>query len=114
MLSLPRRIRRQRLPKRQRFCPAHRAWVRRHHCCVPGCDSVPVECAHVRHGTDGGTGLKPSDRWAISLCRAHHREQHQIGESLFEKKYNIDLIELATNFARRSPYRTRWHEPSAR
>ena len=108
MLSLPRRIRRKRLPKEQRCCPAHRAWVRRHHCCVPGCDSVPVECAHVRCGTDGGAALKPSDRWTISLCRQHHLEQHQIGERAFESRYQIDLVELAMTFARRSPHWRRW------
>jgi hypothetical protein len=72
---------------------------------VPGCLTSPIECAHVRTGTDGGTGLKPSDRWAISLCRDHHREQHRIGERAFERRYNIDLYELALEFARKSPHR---------
>lgn len=87
-----------------RDCSAHRAWVRRHHCSVPGCDRLPIECAHVRGRTDGGTGLKPSDQWAVSLCRLHHAEQHRIGEGGFEKRYGIDLLELAAAFARRSPH----------
>jgi hypothetical protein len=61
-----------------RTCAAHRAWVRRHYCCVPGCRQRPIECAHVRGGTDGGLGLKPSDKWTISLCQTHHIEQHHI------------------------------------
>ena len=66
----------------------------------------PIECAHVRRDTDGGTGLKPSDRWTISLCRDHHIEQHQIGEAAFEKRYGIDMRALAEEFAGRSPRRT--------
>jgi hypothetical protein len=81
--------------------------VRKHHCCVPGCKRTPIECAHVRLGTDGGTGLKPSDRWTISLCAYHHLEQHRIGEARFEDKYGLDLKSLAREFARRSP---QWHK----
>ena len=65
---------------------------------------MPVECAHVRSGTDGGTGLKPSDRFCLSLCRVHHAEQHQIGEAAFERKYKLDLLAIAVEFARRSPH----------
>jgi hypothetical protein len=71
---------------------------------VGGCEQLPIECAHVRKGTDGGQGLKPSDRWTISLCREHHAEQHRIGEAAFEKRYGLDLIALAEEFARRSPH----------
>src|SRR5436305_15342556 len=53
--------------KMSRTCAAHRAWVRRHRCSVPGCRNLPIECAHVRGGTDGGLGVKPSDKWTISL-----------------------------------------------
>lgn len=92
-------------PKRTaRTCTAHRNWVRRHRCCVPGCRRTPIECAHVRTGTDGGIALKPSDRWVISLCVAHHREQHRLGETEFEATYSVDLRLLATEFAQRSPH----------
>ena len=87
-----------------RNCAAHRAWVRRHLCCVPGCRRLPIECVHVRGGTDGGMGLKPSDKWTISLCRFHHLEQHAIGERDFEAKYDLHLQELAREFARKSPF----------
>ena len=93
--------------KSERICPAHRAWVRRHHCCVPGCLERPIECAHVRRRTDGGIALKPSDGWTISLCRFHHAEQHRIGEPAFELRYGIDLLDLASAFARLSPHRDR-------
>ena len=87
-----------------RTCAAHRTWVRRHRCSVPGCRLLPIECAHVRNGTDGGLGLKPSDKWTISLCGHHHVEQHELGEAGFEARYDLNLFELAREFARRSPY----------
>jgi hypothetical protein len=61
----------------------------------------------VRRGTDGGAGLKPSDRFCISLCSHHHAEQHRIGETEFEKCYAIDMHALAELFAKRSPH---WRE----
>ena len=86
--------------------------MRRHHCSVPGCLENTIECAHVRRGSDGGVGLKPSDRWVISLCVAHHREQHQIGERAFEERYSLDLSALAAEFAQRSPFRSKLSELS--
>lgn len=79
-----------------------------------GCARVPIECAHVRRGTNGGAGLKPSDQWVISLCRFHHAEQHRLGERAFEKKYGVDLVKLASTFTRLSPHRERLRELGAR
>lgn len=90
-----------------RSCPAHRAWVRKHHCSVPGCRALPIECAHVRRGTNGGVALKPADRWVISLCAAHHMQQHRIGEQTFERMHSLDLSAVAEEFWRRSPHRTK-------
>ena len=104
-LRLPERLRHPSRSRDARSCPAHRAWVRRHRCSVPGCNALPIECAHIRSGTDGGIALKPSDRWTISLCATHHAEQHRIGEPAFEQRYAIDLTALAEEFARRSPHR---------
>jgi hypothetical protein len=52
--------------------------------------------------------LKPSDKWVISLCPDHHREQHQIGEPEFERRYGICLADLASEFSRRSPHRAKF------
>jgi hypothetical protein len=78
--------------------------VRRHGCCVCGIfpSGFPIEFAHVRTGTDGGTGIKPSDWWGISLCSHHHRDQHLIGEPAFEATYCIDMKKLAMEFAKTS------------
>jgi len=90
-----------------RTCAGHRAWVRNHRCSVRGCTRLPIECAHVRSGTDGGMGVKPSDRWTISLCHFHHVEQHHLGERAFEAKHDLNMIELASEFAKKSPFRWR-------
>lgn len=59
------------------------------------CGNTPVEAAHVRTGTDGGTSMKPSDRYALPLCANHHRHQHHIGEGPFEKFYGISMRSIA-------------------
>lgn len=87
----------------QREFPRHRKFIRSHGCCVAGCEDGPIEVAHVRHADNAGTGLKPADFHAVSLCRAHHSEQHQVGVVSFQKKYGLDLDKLAEEFARRSP-----------
>lgn len=92
--------------------PGHRKWVRTFSCSVPGCMEGPIESAHVRRGVPaaeaGGTGLKPHDKWCISLCAEHHREQHAIGEASFAAKYHVDLIARARAFQRASPHRQKW------
>jgi hypothetical protein len=64
-----------------------------------------VECAHVRTGTDGGVGIKPSDQWCISLCRECHSRQHQQGEATFERETGLDMKAMAQAFYRASPHR---------
>ncbi len=103
MTFLPARIKREKKTN-ARECAPHRQWVRLHQCAACGTQTA-IECAHVRSGTDGGLGLKPSDCWCISLCREHHNEQHQLGEPAFEAKYRIDMKALAQTFARLSPHR---------
>jgi len=52
------------------------------------------EAAHV--GSDGGMGMKPSDKDALPLCHlAHIGELHQHGKHSFEKKFKVDLMEVA-------------------
>jgi len=111
---LPRRIdkksHRENAGKRS---PGHCNFVRSHECCVPGCDRRPIEVAHVRRGTGGGLGVKPSDKWTISLCgglEGHHAEQHRIGEASFEAKYKIDMKALAEAFAKASPHAPKLRE----
>jgi len=86
--------------------PAHRAWVRGHACSACG-STTAIECAHVRTGTDGGTGIKPSDRWTISLCKECHTRQHAMGETTFEQSYRINMKALASEFYAKSPHRSK-------
>lgn len=114
-MTLPARKPKPKLHESKRRFPGHRAWVRGHMCAVTTsynptpCDG-DTECAHVRMGTDGGVGVKPSDWWTVSLCRVHHAEQHQIGEGAFEKRYGLNLKALAEEFARKSPHWTKMRE----
>ena len=67
------------------------------------CGNPHVEAAHLRMGTDGGLGMKPSDKWVLPLCSAHHRQQHQIGEPVFWEGWNPhqlceDLYEATGNY----------------
>lgn len=68
----------------------HLSFVRSLPCCV--CGRAPCDAAHVRNGTDGSTGRKPSDKWALPLCsatwgsdhrRGCHSKQHVMGEQSF-------------------------------
>lgn len=71
---------------------------------MEGCNGVPIEAAHVRLGSGAGAGQKPDDFRAVSLCKAHHARQHEIGERTFWADYEAsghgnveDLIEAFCN-----------------
>lgn len=113
-MPLPPKKAKQRMGLREpaREFPGHQKWVRQFACCVPGCQGGPIEFAHVRKGIPsheaGGTSLKPHDKWGVSLCAEHHREQHQIGEDSFQARHGVDLKAKAQAFARASPHRQKW------
>jgi hypothetical protein len=113
-MLLQRRKRPRRL-KEEREYPGHRKWVRGWPCIVPGCvvdDKDPlteIEAAHCRRNTDGGTALKPHDKWCFPACKRHHAEQHR-GDLSFERKYGVDCRALALWLAARSPHRRKWEE----
>lgn len=85
----------ERAPRRE--FPTHRAFVRRHDCSIPGCDGRPIDFAHVKTRGSGG-----HDAQGVSLCRTHHREQHDIGIETFQAKYKVDLFAIAAEFARKT------------
>jgi hypothetical protein len=45
---------------------------------------------------DGGTGIKPSDRYSISLCTSCHALQHEFGELRFWSVLRIDPLNVAS------------------
>ena len=63
--------------------------------CVACGKGAPSEAAHVRTGTDGGTGMKPGDRYAVPLCTTCHAKQHRIGELSFWFALRIDPLNAA-------------------
>ena len=105
-MLLPRRLKRSKLgvqvPPRKVW-PRHRRWVKSHGCCVPECDAMIVDFAHLRSSATAGMSQKPHDVFGVSLCRNHHVEQHSLGVDAFDREYGTDLWTLAAEFARRSP-----------
>jgi hypothetical protein len=73
----------------------HLAFVRALGICLC-CGRVgPVEAMHVRSGTDGGMGLKPSDRFTVPGCHDCHVRSHQVGEQTFWGALGIDPLDCA-------------------
>ena len=72
----------------------HLTFVRQLPCVVCG-RAAPSEAAHVRSGSDGGAGLKLSDRDTVSLCSECHALQHQFGELTFWSTVRIDPLNVA-------------------
>ena len=75
----------------------HLTFVRQLPCVVCG-RPAPSEAAHIRSGSDGGAGMKPSDRYTVSLCSDCHALQHQFGELTFWSTVRIDPINVAFRF----------------
>jgi hypothetical protein len=76
------------------------AFLRRHPCCV--CRSpAPVDAAHIRMASPErgklptGMQVKPSDRYAVPLCRACHETQHGMAEARFWSERGLDPFEIA-------------------
>jgi hypothetical protein len=74
----------------------HREWINSLPCLRCGRPG-PSECAHVRTYTDGGTSLRPSDRYCLPLCAGCHRidqdSQHELGEASFYAALGIDPLD---------------------
>jgi hypothetical protein len=89
-------------------CRNHLQWIRGFTCIVPHCDTgAKVQAHHVRKGIPveaerGGTGMTPHDKWTVPICAIHHEQAHH-GQDSFERKYGLDLIAKATEFAAASP-----------
>ena len=57
---------------------------------VPRCEAM-----HVRNKTDGGTGLKPSDKFSVPGCTQCHIRQHKVGEVTFWGEIGIDPLDVS-------------------
>lgn len=76
--------------------PKHLAFLRKLPCVVTGYVGHGIEAAHIRLGTNGGTGMKPGDDWAIPMWRDEHRKQHE-GEASYWGNRLDKVKELAQN-----------------
>lgn len=88
------RPKREKNPRRQ---PEHLAFLRKLPCLACG-KSAPSEAAHIRLGTDGAMGVKPSDRFSVPLCPGPsgcHATQHRIGEATFWSDAGLDPTPVA-------------------
>lgn len=71
--------------------PALVAWIRGQPCVVPNCGR-PGECAHVRVRLHGDVAN------CVPLSPGCHRELHSIGIASFERRYSLDLRQLAAHY----------------
>ncbi len=72
------------------------AWLRKRPCAV---SNNQAQCAHhIRLGTNGGSGLKPSDYFCIPLLNYYHTSGpealHIIGEGSFFNKFKLNRNSL--------------------
>jgi hypothetical protein len=68
------------------------------------CDEYhPIEAAHYRTAANSGMGRKPDDNWLVPCCRKHHREQHDVGQAEFERRYGVNMAATARALAAISP-----------
>jgi hypothetical protein len=63
----------------------------------------PIEVSHLRTAANAGTGIKPHDGFAVSMCHGHHMEFHQHGPMIFEARHKVNLKALAASFVKSSP-----------
>lgn len=77
----------------------HLKWIRTLRCCVcgkPGPDPAHIRSASPLHGKrETGGSERPSDKWTVPMCRAHHDMQHSMNELKFWAMQRIDPFGLA-------------------
>lgn len=80
-------------------------WIHGLSCVVNGCGSQEIEASHIRSRGAGG-------RWedVVPMCRAHHREFHDMGVRTWSSKYALSLDLIARAYA--SVWRERTGEPT--
>ena len=84
----------------------HLDFVRSQPCCICGEDTT-VEAAHIRTGSiphgKRSTGMqeKPSDKWAVPLCKVHHDQQHSMNEMKFWAMHRKDPFMIAIGLKQR-------------
>ena len=91
---IPRSVARAKPRPELRRRAQHLGFIRQLSCVACG-KAAPSEAAHVRTGTDGAAGLKPSDRYSLPLCNSCHSLQHEFGELTFWGALRMDPLNVA-------------------
>lgn len=79
----------------QRRAVAHLSFVREIGICLACGAERHCQAMHIRNRTDGGVGLRPSDRFSVPGCSECHARQHRDGEITFWGRVGIDPINVA-------------------
>lgn len=79
------------------------SWLRKERCLISG---RKAQCAHhIRLGTNGGSGLKPSDYFCIPLLNEYHSTGlfaiHGIGEATFFEMFSLNKGKLFVSYLRK-------------
>jgi DNA recombination protein Rad52 len=81
---------------------AHLRRVAQQPCVV--CGRMPAQAHHLKFLEPRGLGLRPSDSFAIPLCRLHHRALHDHGdEAAWWRQQKIDPVPEADRLWRGDP-----------
>jgi hypothetical protein len=79
----------------------HLRYVAQQACLV--CGRKPSDPHHLRHVQPRALSRKPSDEFAVPLCRTHHRSVHRAGdEQAWWKQVGIDPIQVARRLWRQT------------
>lgn len=73
----------------------HLAYVKSLGICLSCGTRGAMDPMHVRKGTDGGVGTKPSDKYSVPGCRECHDRQHRIGEVTFWGELGVDPLNIS-------------------
>lgn len=92
---IPRAVLKAKRKPNPRRAAQHLAFVRSLGICLACGARGPVEAMHVRGKTDGGMGLKPSDKFSVPGDHACHMEQHAMGEVAFWGGVGIDPLNVS-------------------
>lgn len=99
--------------------PAYDQWLRGCMCILAGraghiCRGK-VRACHRRKGSHAGMTQKPHAWRQFPACDgAHSDDQHQHGESDFERRWNIDLDKICEEHWRAWPGRMKWEAEHGR
>lgn len=94
----------------EKSAPAFLQWLRGRECLIAKKhDCAGKICAaHFDQWGDKGIGTKVSDRAALPLCALGHDEQHRIGWTSFQLKYQFNGFDVVERYWRAWPGRIAW------